>query len=74
MPIYEYRCKKCEHSFEFLVRQSEPPSCPQCGAAGADLEKLLSAPATHSKSSTQNTSGACPLSSGPSCSCCPMSS
>jgi putative FmdB family regulatory protein len=35
MPIYEYTCSKCGHSFEHLVRTlSAPvPACPECGAS-----------------------------------------
>ena len=40
MPIYEYRCSKCSHEFEKLVRNNETPVCPQCQAA--EVEKLLS--------------------------------
>ncbi len=45
MPIYEYRCEKCESEFELLVRGEERPVCPDCG--GRKLEKLLSVPAAH---------------------------
>lgn len=40
MPIYEYKCRKCAHQFEKLVRNADVPACPQCAAA--DCEKLLS--------------------------------
>ena len=33
MPIYEYRCKKCDHSFEKLMRHNERDDtqlCPKC--------------------------------------------
>jgi putative FmdB family regulatory protein len=43
MPIYEYRCKACEHEFEALVLPHKPetaPECPECHSK--DLEKLLS--------------------------------
>lgn len=40
MPIYEYRCKKCEKEFEALVYGSEKASCPTCH--GKSLERLLS--------------------------------
>ncbi len=40
MPLYEYRCKGCDHRFETLVRRDETPACPKC--EGSDLEKLLS--------------------------------
>ncbi len=35
MPIYEYRCGKCEHRFEHFVRSSKdrsPRVCSQCGS------------------------------------------
>ena len=41
MPLYEYRCRACTHSFEVLVRGSGRPTvCPACDAA--DLEQLIS--------------------------------
>lgn len=40
MPIYEYKCAKCETQFELLIRGNEEACCPNCGAA--ELEKLLS--------------------------------
>lgn len=40
MPIYEYRCKKCGHTFEELVFGDELPSCPSCHTA--ETEKMLS--------------------------------
>ena len=49
MPIYEYRCKSCDHQFETLVRSGETPVCAACGAV--DLERLLSLPAVDSEGS-----------------------
>ncbi|HUO06672.1 MAG TPA: zinc ribbon domain-containing protein [Candidatus Binataceae bacterium] len=41
MPIYEYRCLKCEFSFEALVRPGhDDAECPQCG--GSKLEREMS--------------------------------
>ncbi len=35
MPIYEYRCQKCEHEFEELVFSKEQKiNCPQCNNDG----------------------------------------
>ncbi len=33
MPIYEYKCEKCESCFEKLVftGDKEPVECPECG-------------------------------------------
>ena len=34
MPIYEYDCKDCHHTFEELVISgSEPVKCPKCGTS-----------------------------------------
>jgi putative FmdB family regulatory protein len=33
MPIYDYKCRKCAHQFEQLVKAGETPVCPSCGAA-----------------------------------------
>lgn len=48
MPIFEYRCRACEHRFERLVRPRSEASegCPACGSA--DVEKLLSLPSVRS--------------------------
>jgi putative FmdB family regulatory protein len=42
MPMYEYTCQDCEHTFEALVLGSEQVECPQC--QGRHLEKLFSVP------------------------------
>jgi putative FmdB family regulatory protein len=43
MPIYEYRCKECEHEVEALQKLSDPPlvDCPACGKPA--LQKRVSA-------------------------------
>jgi putative FmdB family regulatory protein len=33
MPIYDYKCRRCAHRFEQLVKPDEIPNCPACGAA-----------------------------------------
>ncbi|HUT40503.1 MAG TPA: zinc ribbon domain-containing protein [Gammaproteobacteria bacterium] len=42
MPIYEYQCTACGHTFDTLRKISEPPltRCPECGAEA--LKKLIS--------------------------------
>ena len=44
MPIYEYKCLKCEHQFEVIQRFSDNPveSCPACNRK--TVKKLVSAP------------------------------
>jgi putative FmdB family regulatory protein len=45
MPIYEYRCEACGHTFETLQKVSDSPlmRCPACGKDA--LKKLVSASA-----------------------------
>lgn len=44
MPIYEYLCKKCDHTLDALQKIADTPlvDCPSCGEAA--LKRLLSAP------------------------------
>jgi putative FmdB family regulatory protein len=30
VPLYEYICKDCDHTFEALVTGSRKPHCPKC--------------------------------------------
>ena len=48
MPLHEYRCKKCGHTFEKIQKFSDPPEkkCPKCKGS---LEQLLSSPAIQFK-------------------------
>ncbi|MDB5310361.1 MAG: zinc ribbon protein [Gemmataceae bacterium] len=45
MPLYEYRCRTCEHAFEALVaaRGGEEVRCQRCD--GTELDRLLGLPA-----------------------------
>ena len=43
MPIYEFRCLKCQELFEFLAVRSDDTmetQCPHCGAE--DFERVMS--------------------------------
>src|SRR5436190_14984405 len=41
MPVYEYRCRACDHEFEQLVLPGRAePTCPECQSG--DLERKLS--------------------------------
>ncbi|HEY6446777.1 MAG TPA: zinc ribbon domain-containing protein [Acidobacteriaceae bacterium] len=50
MPLYEYRCKSCGHTFEKIQSFSAPEEkeCPVCHG---EVERLLSAPAIQFKGS-----------------------
>jgi len=41
MPIYEYRCEKCQHQFDLLQKITDEPvkECPECGGP---VSKLIS--------------------------------
>lgn len=43
MPLYEYACPQCDHTFEELVGGDEKVQCPQCRSE--NVERLLSVPA-----------------------------
>lgn len=47
MPIYDYRCKDCNKTFDLLVMTGTVPVCPECGSQ--NLEKLVSVLAPHGK-------------------------
>jgi putative FmdB family regulatory protein len=42
MPMYEYACRKCEHTFEALVFDGDEVECPQCKSD--KLQRLISVP------------------------------
>ncbi|NOS99923.1 MAG: zinc ribbon domain-containing protein [Phycisphaerales bacterium] len=51
MPIYEYRCPECRHTFDELLRAGDRSkvSCPKCG--NRRPEPVLSVFAAHSAAS-----------------------
>jgi len=44
VPIYEYACRKCDHTLDALQKMSDDPlvDCPECGKPA--LKRLISAP------------------------------
>lgn len=50
MPIYEYKCLKCQHHFEAMQKFSDEPlsTCPKCSGA---VKKQVSATSFHLKGS-----------------------
>ena len=66
MPIYEYHCSPCQHTFETLVRgQGDSPHCPSCG--GIDLTKQFSVPAAAKTGSAHATLPVCETGGNPGC-------
>ena len=51
MPIYEYRCARCGHQQEFLLKVSDAPLtvCTKCGAP--EFSKMVTAAGFHLKGS-----------------------
>jgi len=45
MPIYEYKCPKCQNEFEELIFGDAVPECPTCGYP--ESERLLSCACLH---------------------------
>jgi len=43
MPMYDFECKACGHTFETVAKVDELPACPECQSA--DVSRLISAPA-----------------------------
>lgn len=40
MPLFDFTCQACKHTFEFLSRGGQEPTCPKCG--GAEVKKEMS--------------------------------
>jgi len=71
MPIYEYKCAKCDEEFETLVfRSDENVACPHC--KGGNVRRLMSACSYKSGESYVPSSGSsgCSTCSSSNCSTC----
>ncbi len=40
MPLFNYECGACGHTFQLYVQSTTVPACPECESA--DLRKMLS--------------------------------
>lgn len=38
MPIYEYICRECDHSFEAIITGSAKAKCPACSSGRLDQQ------------------------------------
>ena len=50
MPLYEYKCERCDQVFEVIQKFSDEPLSVHEGCGGG-VERLLSSPALHFKGS-----------------------
>jgi putative FmdB family regulatory protein len=50
MPLYDFKCRKCGHRFEELVRVNDDAVCPKCGAPNAERQFSPSAAVSTDKS------------------------
>ncbi len=48
MPVFDFACRACAHTFEQFVRTKDTAACPACSSV--DVEKLLSPPALKTSS------------------------
>lgn len=49
MPLYDFDCNECEHTFEALscnrhCAETYPPYCPECGSKDTKKSEAMSAP------------------------------
>ena len=49
MPIYDYRCRACDQTFELLIRGGTEPACPHCASTALERQVSLTAPQGQSK-------------------------
>lgn len=69
MPIYEFKCEKCGHLFEYFAQKTgeQASECPQCGAS--DVKKQFSTfnagDSNSSSDASSCASGTCPTGSCP---------
>lgn len=43
MPIYEYKCDACGHTFEVIQKMTDPPVA-TCALCGGPVQRLFSSP------------------------------
>ena len=59
MPIFEYLCQACDHSFEALVYGNDRAECPRCHSKKLTPQLSVFAVAGKTSSGTAPSTGAC---------------
>jgi putative FmdB family regulatory protein len=64
MPLYEFKCRKCGHRFEYLSRNAgdTPDACPKCGTKKPKKEISSFNASNSAGSSAACPTGTCPFS------------
>jgi len=71
MPLFEYRCKKCNKEFEELVRNSEEKvCCPGCRSGKVEKKLSVFAHKSGDKFRSSSSSSSCDSCTAGSCSSC----
>ncbi len=76
MPIFEYRCTRCDHLFEELVQgdRDKKVPCPKCGEGNTIRVMSVIGGISMGKSAGPSCASGCPGASSSGCSaggCCP---
>ena len=41
MPIFDFKCEKCDHQYEKMIRlTTDKPKCPECGNEKDQMKKI----------------------------------
>ena len=59
MPIFEYKCKECDHEFEALVYGKEKADCPKCHSSKLDPKLSVFAVSSKGTSASPASPSAC---------------
>lgn len=71
MPIYEYKCNRCNLEFELLIFSGEEAICPKCGSKNLTKKVSLVSFRSEKENSVQETSSSsCAGCSSSNCSSC----
>ena len=53
MPIYEFKCKNCDHVFEIIMSKTSGGTCPKCHSKKLDKQHSVFSAAVKSSSSRE---------------------
>jgi putative FmdB family regulatory protein len=70
MPIFEYICRECHHSFEALVYGKQKAECPKCHATKLQPQLSVFAVSAKGSSASGSASASASASSGGGCGSC----